>query len=192
VAAHPRLRNEGAEMIGQDMSEAPRWEGDIRREKATQGHQNPAPAPAPTPDPQNGPETPERVAKYAAAIQRLLGCKAEAQRGVSTIGEPDRIGCARQHPGDWTDAGCAFAARIARATVAIADAELAANAATITALRAEVERLRRGIWSMCIALGFDYDGDPILRTLVSDIVALGLRVAKDMRESYDEALDELP
>ena len=57
-------------------------------------------------------------------------------------------------------------------------------------LRYQVEELRQGIWDMLRILGFDTDGDPTPRALVSDIVAIGIRHAQEFRETYEEALED--
>lgn len=54
----------------------------------------------------------------------------------------------------------------------------------------EVDRLRQGIWDARAIMGFDNDGNPTPRALVSDIVQLLLGDARSMREDYDAALSE--
>lgn len=61
----------------------------------------------------------------------------------------------------------------------------------IELLKAEVERLRQGIWDACIILGKDHDGNDSPRHLVSPHLAdLIVEEAQRMRADYDEMIDE--
>ena len=71
------------------------------------------------------------------------------------------------------------------------DQQIGEMQAECDALRAEVERLRQGIWDMCIQLGMDSDGDATPAHLrYPDIVTLGLQEAARMKSDYETALDE--
>lgn len=61
----------------------------------------------------------------------------------------------------------------------------------IELLRAEVERLRQGIWDACIVLGMDSDDNNSPRHLVFPHLAdLIVEEAKRLRADYDEMIDE--
>lgn len=70
------------------------------------------------------------------------------------------------------------------------DAVLAVVGPMLAAKDAEIERLRQGIWDMCIRLGMDHDGDLTPKQLTyPDITTVGLEEADRARDDYDEALD---
>lgn len=57
----------------------------------------------------------------------------------------------------------------------------------VDALRAEVERLRQGLWDCFAAAGGDTDGDATPAAQRSDLVALALGCVRDLRGCYDDA-----
>lgn len=58
-------------------------------------------------------------------------------------------------------------------------------------LRAEVKRLRQGLWDIFRALGGDTDGEPTPEAVVSDIISPALELAKDTRNDIREMDEEL-
>jgi hypothetical protein len=55
--------------------------------------------------------------------------------------------------------------------------------------KAEVQRLRQGLWDCAIATGMDHDGDLTPEHLAHpDIVELALREVREMRADYEEEL----
>ena len=58
---------------------------------------------------------------------------------------------------------------------------------------AEVKRLRQGLWDCAVAAGIDTDGNATPDHLAyPDIVKFALDAVCELRQDYDDALDELP
>ena len=59
----------------------------------------------------------------------------------------------------------------------------------LTQLAAEIERLRQGLWDVCIEAGMDSDGDKTPEHLVyPDLVDLAIEQVRELRSTYEEEL----
>jgi len=64
------------------------------------------------------------------------------------------------------------------------------NSDSVDELRQECLRLRQGLWDCGAIAGMDTDGDSTPDALVSDIVPVIKEAVRDLRECYDESLQE--